>query len=284
MGKRAFDEITNLRKRLVSRGCALGIPALIGVLEADAQAAVPETLSPSLMALPKLAAAGVAAGTASANIIMLMEGALKTMAIAKIKMAGIGILVALLIGTTGVVVVRQIQKKQAPGTSEKSEQKVHDQPKSSKNDELASTKLETKDKTQPAKVKQPPRARNFQAEMEEALARSPKEGDYFSKLDTIMREWFDYDKDGVVEWTLRMTGEHRFDVLKIVASAWAERDPVAAYDVLMKLPEGKYKDELLNGVVALWATREPENAKYWIEKSSLPQDEKDKLLKYIPKK
>ncbi len=113
-----------------------------------------------------------------------------------------------------------------------------------------------------------------------------------------------------------MTGEHRFDVLKIVASAWAERDPVAAsewamtlpedflkgsalasvanqwaakdpvaaYDVLMKLPEGKYKDELLNGVVALWATREPENAKYWIEKSSLPQDEKDKLLKYIPKK
>ncbi len=103
MGKRAFDEITNLRKRLVSRGCALGI------------------------------------------------------------------LVALLIGTTGVVVVNEIQKKQAPGTSEKPEQKVHDQPKSSKNDELASTKLETKDKTQPAKVKQPPKARNFQAEMEEAL-------------------------------------------------------------------------------------------------------------------
>ena len=37
---RASDGIANLRKRLVSRGCALGIPALIGVLEADAQAAI----------------------------------------------------------------------------------------------------------------------------------------------------------------------------------------------------------------------------------------------------
>ena len=208
------------------------------------------------------------------------------MAIAKIKMAGIGILVALLIGTTGVVLVTEIQKRQPPGASGKpdivaspAKQEVHDQPMPSK--------LETKGKTQSAKVKVPPKARNFQAEMEEALARSPK-GDHPAELhiimSTIMREWLDYDKDGAIEWTLRMTGEHKRQVLGIVAYCWAAKDPVAAYDVLMKLPEGKYKDELLNGVVALWATREPENAKYWIEKSSLPQDEKDKLLKYIPKK
>ena len=113
--------------------------------------------------------------------------------------------------------------------------------------------------------------------MEEALARSPKEGDYFSKLDTIMREWFDYDKDGAIEWTLRMTDRRRIHVLGIVASEWAMEDPVAASEWVMKLPEGKNKDQHLNNVVAIWAEREPDKARNWIEKSSLSLDEKDKL-------
>ena len=115
LSRRASDGISRLRTRLVKRGCTLSVPALIGVLATESQAAVPETLIPSLLAVPKLAAAGAAAGTASANIIFLMEGALKTMAIAKIKMAGMGILIALLIGTTGVVAVKEIQKRKAPG-------------------------------------------------------------------------------------------------------------------------------------------------------------------------
>ena len=72
------------------------------------------------------------------------------MAIAKIKMAGMGILIALLIGTTGFVAVNEIQKRQTSAVSEKpdiavspAKQQVHDQPKPSK--------LETKDKTQSAK-------------------------------------------------------------------------------------------------------------------------------------
>ena len=143
---RASEGISNLRKRLLKRGCTLGVPALVAFLEADSQAAIPQTLIPSLLAVPKLAEAGATAGTASANIINIMEGALKTMAISKIKAAAIGILIALLIGTTGVVVVREIQKRQVPGASGKpdivaspAKQKVEDQSESSK--------LETKDKT-----------------------------------------------------------------------------------------------------------------------------------------
>ena len=275
LSRRASNGIAKLRTQLVKRGCALGVPALIGVLEAEAQAAVPETLIPSLMAVPKLAAAGAVAGTASANIIFLMEGALKTMAITKIKKAGIGILIALLIGTTGIVAVIEIQKRQATGASENpdivaspAKQKAHDQSKPSS-----------------AKVKQPLKARNFQAEIEEALARSPKDRfGYFPELDKIMREWFDYDKDGAIEWTLRMTDRRRIHVLGIVASEWAMEDPVAASEWVMKLPEGKNKDQHLNNVVAIWAEREPDKARNWIEKSSLSQDEKDKLLKSIPKK
>ncbi len=215
-----------------------------------------------------------------------MEGALKTMAIAKIKMAGIGILVALLIGTTGVVLVTEIQKRQPPGASGKpdivaspAKQEVHDQPMPSK--------LETKGKTQSAKVKVPPKARNFQAEMEEALARSPK-GDHPAELhiimSTIMREWLDYDKDGAIEWTLRMTGEHKRQVLGIVAYCWASKNPVAASEWVMKFKENPTRDQLLNDLVVDWAEKEPDKAKNWIVKSSLSQNEKDKPLKLISKK
>ena len=200
------------------------------------------------------------------------------MAITKFKMAGIGILIALLAGITGVVAIKEIQKRQAPGASEKPDivappvkQQVHDQPESSK--------PETKDKPRSAMLKQPPKARNFQAEMEEALARLPKLG-YSPELDKIMREWTDYDKDGAVEWTLRvMTGQRQAEVLGIVASAWAEKDPAAALEWAIKLPEGNVKDGAPWGVSSSWAVKDPDKAKKWIEKSSLSQDEKDKLLK-----
>ncbi len=91
--------------------------------------------------------------------------------------------------------------------------------------------------------------------MEEALTcRLAKVGDIYdrSELETIMREWFDYDEDGAIEWA-------------------------------MKLPEGKNKDQLLGAVVGIWGTSKPDKAKNWIEQSSLSQDKKDKLLKKIEK-
>ena len=69
-----------------------------------------------------------------------------------------------------------------------------------------------------------------------------------------MREWPDYDKDGAIEWALSMSGQggkeidEKMGALPTVASWWAEKDPVAASDWAMKLPEGKNKDQLLNNV------------------------------------
>ena len=45
-----------------------------------------------------------------------MEGTVKTMAITKIKTVGVAILIALLIGTTAVVAVKEIQKRSIPDT------------------------------------------------------------------------------------------------------------------------------------------------------------------------
>jgi RNA polymerase sigma factor (sigma-70 family) len=100
---RASEGIARLRQRLVKRGCTLGVPALIGLLATESQAAVPETLIPSLMAVPKTFAAGAAAGHGTGNIVSIMEGTMKVIVMTKVKTVGIGVLAALLLGVVGVV-------------------------------------------------------------------------------------------------------------------------------------------------------------------------------------
>ena len=270
--RRASYGISNLRKRLVSRGCALGVPALIGVLGADAQAAIPQTLIPSLLAVPKLAAAGAAAGTASAQITYIMEGALKTMAITKIKTAGLGILIALLIGTSAVVAVKEIQKRQNSGASDKpdivaspAKQKVPDQPKSSGNDETVSTKLETKDKIPSVKVKQLPKARNFQAEAEKALETAKKipTNDNWDTLYKIMEKWLEIDQVAASEWALKLPEIEKICILQYTAERWAGKNPVAASEWAMKLPEEQSKTSVLMYVASTWAKTDPLAAHEW---------------------
>ena len=299
---RINDGISRLRQRLVKRGCTLGIPALIGVLEAEAHAAIPETLIPSLMAVSKLAAAGAAAGTASANITYMMEGALKTMFIAKIKTAGIWILLTLLIGTTAVVAVKGIQKKQNLVTNEKpgivyttDKQNITVQPESSpvlpKNDELVSKEPVQKDKPPAAKVKQPPKARDFQAEAKEALKKFD-----FETFGAVMKEWAktdplaacelamkqpagdlgalalvsvtsgwaEEDLVAATEWVMKLPKEQQVAPFRFMADGLAEKDPVSASEWAMKLPEGKQKDDALNRVALQWAKKDPAAAHEWV--------------------
>ena len=52
----------------------------------------------------------------------------------------------------------------------------------------------------------------------------------------------------------------------------------------MNLPEGQGRIYALEQVARMWAEKDPAAVSKWIEKSSLSQDEKDTLLKNIPKK
>ncbi len=106
LSRRASDGISRLRARFAKRGCTVGVTALIGVLAAESQAAVPETLIPSLIAVPKTLAAGAAASQGAGNIITLMEGTMKMMFMAKMKTVVIGVLVTGLLGAGGVVAVQ----------------------------------------------------------------------------------------------------------------------------------------------------------------------------------
>ena len=137
-----------------------------------------------------------------------------------------------------------------------------------------------------------------------------------SALLTVASWWAEKYPAAAYEWAMKLPRlpeiYGRDEALKIVAEAWVKKDPVSASEWAMKLPEGNVRDNALTNVamnwtvkdpvsasewamkfpgekflpplISQWAYNQPDNARNWIEQSSLSQDEKDKLLKNIPKK
>lgn len=80
LSRRASEGIAKLRGRLAKRGITLAATALTAALEAEAQAAIPETLLSSTMTAVKVyAAGGAASATVSANVAVLTKGVLNMM-------------------------------------------------------------------------------------------------------------------------------------------------------------------------------------------------------------
>ncbi|MHC4916167.1 MAG: RNA polymerase sigma factor [Planctomycetota bacterium] len=89
LGRRAHEGLARLRARLGGRGFRLGGAALAALLEAEAGAAVPATLVPSVVTASQAAALGAAAGAGAvgAKAILLAEGTMKAMLMFKVKVA-----------------------------------------------------------------------------------------------------------------------------------------------------------------------------------------------------
>ena len=248
---RLGDGISNLRKRLARRGCTFGVPALIGVLEVEAHAAVPETLIPSLLAVPKLAAAGAAAGTASANIIFLMEGTMKVMFMTKMKMVVGGLIVVVLIGTVSVTAVFKLHGKSSGAKSVTSAEQKADLSKK----QSASSNLKKKSAE-----------RNFPKEAEEALTemkRHKNENTVFCFGD-VMREWAAANHDAAARWAEQLQEEEiRNMALVKVAVGWAHDDPDAAAKWAEQFP-ASIRDLMLHSIAREWARTDPEAAARWV--------------------
>jgi len=263
LSKRVFDGISNLRKRLVKRGCTLGIPALIGVLEFESKAAIPQTLIPSLLAVPKLVAAGAAAGTASVNLIIIMEGTLKAMAMTRIKTVGIGIVVALLLITTGIVLIKKIQKKQTHSAIEKTTVITEKKKTRKRVYSLANEKIDSAETFASHKLQAPPR--NFQIEAEVALAKKPKR-QYSESLVNIMASWAKQDPIAASQWLSGLPKEKRVELVGRffdVGIFWAQQDPRAAAQWAETLPHEKYRIGTLMDIATVWAERNPRAAAEW---------------------
>ena len=89
LSRRTSDGLARLRKKLARRGAALGLAPLAALLAGEAQAAAPATLLPSILAVPKLAATGAAAGAAGGGVTILAEGAIRMMFWSKVKAAAV---------------------------------------------------------------------------------------------------------------------------------------------------------------------------------------------------
>jgi len=162
--------------------------------------------------------------------------------------------------------------------------KIPIQPKSSKNDELAKKELVQKNK--PSAAKQPPSARDFQAEAEEALKGPQGKGEGESKLGKVIREWFDYDKNAVVQWIESLddfvnhngeiaiegkpgwhtmnTRNYRSETANHLAKIWAQKDPEAAAGWAMRLPDGGSARQVALSQVAFgWAEKDIDSALKW---------------------
>jgi RNA polymerase sigma factor (sigma-70 family) len=105
LSRRAADGIAKLRRRLALRAGTFSAVAIIALLETEAQAALPAAITPSTVAASALAAKGAVAGGAASATLALAEGAIKIMAVAKMKLAGLiaATVVLALAGTTYVV-------------------------------------------------------------------------------------------------------------------------------------------------------------------------------------
>lgn len=127
LARRASEGLERLRTRMARRGAllsGLGAAALVSLLEAEASAAVPATLFPSLSAAAG-AATGAAIGAAgtgavSSQAAFLAEGVLKMIFWAKVKMAAAVVVAVTVMGVGAPVAVRALAEDGAdPGAEER---------------------------------------------------------------------------------------------------------------------------------------------------------------------
>lgn len=105
--QRASRGLEELRRRLERRGVALGSVALAGLLEAEAQAMVPESLASSIVATVQSATGKTAGATeVSGRAIMLAKGALRQILWNQVKLAALVVVTTAGLGLGGVLTVK----------------------------------------------------------------------------------------------------------------------------------------------------------------------------------
>lgn len=79
LNSRANEGIAKLRKAMAKHNLVLSAAVLVGLLEAEAKAAIPQTVLSSAMAVPDFVASATAGGTTASNVMVLAEGGMRTM-------------------------------------------------------------------------------------------------------------------------------------------------------------------------------------------------------------
>jgi hypothetical protein len=100
--------------------------------------------------------------------------------------------------------------------------------------------------------------RDYKVEAERMLGEKDR-----AVLHDFFWEWSLMDLRGFAEWVRQMPLEKMGAVSGLVASVWAEKDPVAAGQWALQWPEGELRCNLCGFVAATWARNDPLAALQW---------------------
>jgi hypothetical protein len=97
-------------------------------------------------------------------------------------------------------------------------------------------------------------------------------------LHGVVNSWARRDPDAVVGWINTLNGTMRDQAVSAYSSALTMRNPAEALNWATGISDGKLRDNSVQRIVTMWLNRSPREATTWIQKSTLPDAEKARLL------
>lgn len=97
-------------------------------------------------------------------------------------------------------------------------------------------------------------------------------------LGSAMTRWARSDPQKAAEWINTLNGTVRDEAVTIFSSTIARDDPAAALTWAVSVSDQKSRNETVTRIVGSWLRRNPADAKTWIQNSTLPEQEKTRLL------
>jgi hypothetical protein len=97
-------------------------------------------------------------------------------------------------------------------------------------------------------------------------------------LQSVISRWARNDSPAVGEWINGLNGAVRDDAVSAFSSIVAGKDPATALSWATTVSDPAKRTTTVERLVTSWMRRSPNDAKTWIQNSTLPDPEKTRLL------
>ena len=97
-------------------------------------------------------------------------------------------------------------------------------------------------------------------------------------LESVVSRWARNDSRAVGEWINGLNGAVRDEAVSAFSSSLGASDPAAAMTWATTVSDPNRRNTTVERVLSGWLRRSPNDAKTWIQNSTLPDEEKTRLL------
>jgi len=102
-------------------------------------------------------------------------------------------------------------------------------------------------------------------------------------LEGVISRWARSDSNAVGQWINGLNGATRDEAVSAFSTTMVSRDPAAALTWAATVSDPTRRNATVDRVVSAWLRRSPDDAKAWIQNSTLPDPEKTRLLALPPR-